>query len=231
MLIKIAKVTILTTAVVLSGLALAKSTVNSNVSVTESAKEDYSSVNGSVRVADFLSVGDISSVNGNIIIGKAVTADSVEAVNGNIDALGPITIAGEVTAVNGNVSMRQAQISGLASTVNGALDFLDKPQLQAVETVNGPITIGDGRVAKDIETVNGDITLSGTQVLGRIRVLKPSQNWSWGNYKRRIPTIEIGPGASVQGGIRLEQTAKIRVHNSAKVPVIDGETDGPIERF
>ena len=187
--------------------------------------QDYSKVNGSVRVGAGLTVGDASTVNGSITIERGATAENVESVNGRI-------------AVEEGARVQSLE------TVNGSITLADKAVVSDdVEAVNGSIRLKDGaRVAGDVENVNGDIDLEAATIDGRISTVNADidigprstvtggihveqrNNWGWGWGKSNdLPRITIGEGAVV-GPLDLGREVELVVAPGATVGPITGVT-------
>jgi hypothetical protein len=187
--------------------------------------QDYSKVNGSVRVAAGLTVGDASTVNGSITVERGATAEDVESVNGRI------------------VVEDGAQVSSL-ETVNGSITLGAKASVRNdVEAVNGSIRLQDGaRVAGDVENVNGDIDLESATIDGRISTVnadidvgprsrvaggihvekRNNRGWGWNN-DNDLPRITIGEGAVV-GALDLGREVELVVAPGATVGPVTGVT-------
>ena len=180
------------------------STVNGSVHVEANAKADKAStVNGSVDLASGAQVGEVSTVNGGVDLGDHASAGSVDAVNGHIALASGATVSGNVTAVNGKLGLAPG------SAVNGKLT-----------NVNGKIDIADAHVGEGITTANGDITITGKSVIdGGIKVVKSKGNGFFGIHfgSDTIPTVTIGPDATVNGPLDFERPVKLYISDQAHV--------------
>ncbi|MBS0611558.1 MAG: hypothetical protein JSS24_00115 [Proteobacteria bacterium] len=162
-------------------------------------------VNGAISIDDKASFGSADSINGDIWVGAGASGTSAKTVNGGITLDKGARLSGEVTSVNGNLTLN------------------DGAEAKAVSSINGTIIINDAVVNQDIATVDGDITLNGhTRIQGNIRVhnLPPDTVQA----ERPPPVVIIGPGATVQGKLRFEHSAKLYVSDKATVGPIEGAT-------
>jgi DUF4097 and DUF4098 domain-containing protein YvlB len=74
------------------------------VSIPALADEDISKVNGSIRVEDGRSMGDLGTVNGSIRVGANSRAVEVSSVNGSIEIESGAQVESADT-VNGRISI------------------------------------------------------------------------------------------------------------------------------
>jgi DUF4097 and DUF4098 domain-containing protein YvlB len=179
-------------------------TVNGSVHVEANAKADKAStVNGSIHLADGARVGSASTVNGSITLGEHATAGSIDTVNGGVALGRNAVVSGNVTAVNGALSLAPG------SAVNGKLT-----------NVNSKISIDGAHVGQGITTVNGDMDITGNAVVdGGIKVEKPNDNGVFGIHfsSDNVPTIVIGPGATVNGPLAFKRPVKLYISDQAHV--------------
>ena len=187
--------------------------------------EDVDKVNGSIRIDDGQSAGDLSTVNGSIRIGDKAKARELETVNGSI-SMGSDATATEIENVNGSVTMgARSRLEGRIESVNGSITLDDGVEVVgSVENVNGKIRLEAARVGGGIVTTNGGIDVLGnSRVEGGIHVEKPSGSWfSFG--KDDPPRIVIGPGAVVNGTLRFDREVELYVSDKATVGTIVGAT-------
>lgn len=180
------------------------STVNGSVHVEANAKADKAStVNGSIHLAEGARVGRVETVNGGVDLAEHATADRVTTVNGHVTLASNATVTGDVTAVNGALSL------ATGSAVNGKLT-----------NVNSHITVDGAHIGQGITTVNGDIDITGNAVVdGGIKVVKPKDNGIFGIHfgSDNVPTITIGPGATVNGPLTFERPVKLFISDQAHV--------------
>ena len=180
------------------------STVNGSVHVEANAKADKAStVNGSIHLAEGAKVGRVETVNGGVDLAEHATADRVTTVNGHVTLASNATVTGDVTAVNGALSL------ATGSAVNGKLT-----------NVNSHITVDGAHIGQGITTVNGDIDITGNAVVdGGIKVAKPKDNGIFGIHFTgdNVPTITIGPGATVNGPLTFERPVKLFISDQAHV--------------
>ena len=184
-----------------------QSTINGSISVGAGAVIDGSleTVNGSIRVAEDVTLKDAETVNGTIRIASGSSADDVHSVNGSIRLGENVSIDGEVGVVNGKIS--------LATGTKVADD---------VSNVNGEITLSGAEVGGNLSTVNGDVSLHDGAILrGDLIVEKPG-GWGW-NDKKRKPKIIIGQNSKVLGNIVLEREVELFISDSAEVGGVTGE--------
>lgn len=182
------------------------STVNGNIVAGDSAVVDGSleTVNGTIRIADNVQLRDAGTVNGSIRIGSGVIADDVESVNGSIRVGGNARISGEISAVNGKIEV------GAGGSVAGD-----------VSNVNGEFRIVGTEIGGDLTTVSGDVWLTENSTLsGDLVVEKPR---GWGNKRRRMPKVVIGPGSRVLGRIVAEREIELYLSDTAEVGEVTGE--------
>ncbi len=209
-------------------LALALILAVSGAQAKDDNGRDIDKVNGGIRTESGQSYGDLSTVNGGIDIVSGTTVDEAETVNGGID-IGDDVKLGSASAVNGGIEAGQRLTvrKGL-ETVNGRIRVGFLSQIGGdISTVNGGITVQQTDVAGRLETVTGDITVGAkSHIHGGILVQKP-QGMSWGNRKRQLPRIVIGPNAIVDGDLRFEHEVELFVHPTAKVGTITGATAQP----
>lgn len=183
-----------------------QSSVNGSISVGEGAVIDGSldTVNGSIRVAENVTLKDAETVNGTIRIASGSSADDVSSVNGSIRLGENVTVAGEVEVVNGKISL---------STGTRVADD--------VSNVNGDILLTGAEVGGNLSTVNGDVSVTdGSTVHGDLVVEKPG-GWGWKENKRK-PQVTIGPNSKVLGTIVLKRQVELYISNSAEVGGVSG---------
>ena len=184
-----------------------QSSVNGSITVGEGAIIDGSleTVNGSIRIAEDVTLEDAETVNGTIRIASGSSADDVSSVNGSIRLGENVSINGEVEVVNGKISLESG-----TKVADG------------VSNVNGEIVLTGAEVGGNLSTVNGDVSLNDGSILhGDLIVEKPG-GWGW-NDKKRKPKIIIGPNSKVLGNIVLEREVELYISNSAEVGGVSGE--------
>jgi hypothetical protein len=181
--------------------------VNGSIHVSAGTQpSDVTTVNGSIHIDDNATVMSATTVNGSIHVGAHVTATSLNTVNGSI-ALGSGT-----------------HVSGRAGSVNGDLTLGDSAEISgSLSNVNGKIALTAAHVAGGISTVDGSIKIMGaSHVEGGILVKKPS---GFGiSFGDDVPTIVIGPGATVQGDLRFERKVRLFVSDKAVIGTVTGAT-------
>ena len=181
------------------------STVNGKVTVGAGATVtgELSSVNGSVRIEEGATVADAETVNGGLRVADKARSRSLSTVNGSIDIASDVVVDGGVSAVNGRIS-----VGGGSKVANN------------LGNVNGDIVLEGSEVGGDVSTVTGDIELAeGAVVMGDVIVEKPGGR----DNSKRKPRIVIGPGARVEGVIRLEREVELYISESAEVGGVEGE--------
>ena len=194
------------------------------VSIPALADEDISKVNGSIRVEDGRSMGDLGTVNGSIRVGANSRAVEVSSVNGSIEIESGAQVESADT-VNGRISIgKQARVAQDMETVNGALRLDEGSEVGAdLSNVNGAITLRAAHVVGRISTVNGDIEIGAdSRVDGGILVEKSNSWFSWSNSKP--PRVVIGPRAVIGGSMVFQREVELHVSESAKVGTIEGAT-------
>jgi hypothetical protein len=186
-------------------------TVNGSVRVSAGQKkDDVSTVNGSIQIADNAVVAGAQTVNGGISVGAHATADEVNTVNGAITLADGSSVSHAISAVNGRLTLHTgADVGGALTNVNGAI------VLQAAH-------VGGG-----IKTVSGNMDIgSNSHVDGGILVQKEQSDvfwfFHWGSND--MPRIVIGPGAVVQGNLRFERPVHLFVSDSATIGPVIGAT-------
>ncbi len=193
-----------------------QSSVNGSISVGSGAVIDGSleTVNGSIRVAEDVTLEDAKTVNGTIRIASGSSAEDVGSVNGAIRLGENVTVSGGVEVVNGKIS--------LDSGTKVAAD---------VSNVNGEISLTAAEIGGNLSTVNGDVSLhDGSTLHGDLIVEKPG-GWGWSNNKRK-PKVIIGPNSKVLGTIVLQRKVELYISNSAEVGDVSGEMSlADAERF
>jgi DUF4097 and DUF4098 domain-containing protein YvlB len=101
--------------------------------------EDAETVNGTVRIASGSSADDVSSVNGSIRLGENVSVGGeVEVVNGKISLDTGTKVADGVSNVNGEIMLTGAEVGGDLSTVNGDVTLKDGSTLRGDLIVEKP---------------------------------------------------------------------------------------------
>ena len=162
-------------------------------------------VNGSIRIAEDVTLKDAETVNGTIRIGSGSSTADVSSVNGSIRLGENVSVGGEVEVVNGRIS----------------LDSGTKVA-EGVSNVNGEITLTGAEVGGNLSTVNGDVSLNdGSTLHGDLVVEKPG-GWNWSDNNRK-PRIIIGPNSRVLGNIVLEREVELFISDSAEVGGVTGE--------
>lgn len=184
--------------------------------------QDHSKVNGSIKIEDGGSAGDLDTVNGSIKVGENARAGDAGTVNGSIKVYDGARVGG-LSTVNGSIKAgRQVAIGDDVETVNGGI-FIDRGGNVSgdIETVNGAIGLVDTDVAGGIATVNGDLTVGvGSHVRGGIRYEEPGQQWI--SFKRRNPRVVIAQDARVDGPLVFEHEVSLYVHESATIGPVTG---------
>lgn len=187
-----------------------------------SSVNDATTVNGAVNVEANAKAGDATSVNGSINIAANGHVADATTVNGGINLGEHASVQKDATTVNGSVSLAAgATVQGDATTVNGGVGLAAGAVVQgSLTNVNGHITIDDAHVGKGITTVNGDIDITGKSVVdGGIQVKKATGGGFLGIHfeSNKVPTITIGPGATVNGALTFEKPVRLFISNDAHV--------------
>ena len=184
-----------------------QSSVNGSISVGQGAVIDgsLSTVNGSIRIDEDVTLKDVKTVNGTIRIASGSSADDVSSVNGAIRLGENVSVAGGVEVVNGRISLDKG-----TKVADG------------VSNVNGEISLTGAEVGGDLSTVNGDVLLNdGSTLRGDLVVEKPG-GWGW-SEKSNKPRVIIGPNSTVVGNIVLERKVELFISDSAEVGGVSGE--------
>ena len=188
---------------------------------------DIDKVNGSINTEAGTHYGELETVNGSIMIDAGVSADSAETVNGGIDVDDKATV-GSLETVNGGIDIGEAvEVAQGVATVNGGIGLDRGTRVHGkVETVNGRIELEAAEVGQGLATVNGDITVGADSIVrGGILVEKPQGSWfNWGTSTRKVPRVEIGANAVVEGTLVFEHEVQLFVHESAKIGKVSGAT-------
>lgn len=207
---------------ILSSLAVAALALG--LSLPAWAGDDHSKVNGSIRIEDGRSVGDLDTVNGSIRLGDHGQAEEVSTVNGSIEIGDDATIESAGT-VNGRISIgRHVRVAREVSTVNGSLTLDDGSDVSGdVSNVNGGIRLRSAHVGGGIRTVSGDIEVGADSRVDR-GILVEKTN-SWFNFgSNQPPRVVIGPRAVVQGSLVFERDVELYVSDSARIGEVKGAT-------
>jgi DUF4097 and DUF4098 domain-containing protein YvlB len=170
--------------------------VNGSVHVTAgTAPGDADTVNGGIDIDDGATVRDATTVNGGIQIGARATATSLHTVNGGITVGAGTRVAKGIESVNGGISLGEgAEVVGSVSNVNGKIS---------------------------LTAVAGDVLIHGaSQVQGGIHVEKHSGI----QLISKLPRIEIGPGATVQGELKFDREVRLYVSEKATIGPVTGAT-------
>jgi len=189
------------------------------------AGDDVSKVNGSIRIDEGRSVGDLDTVNGSIELGDNGQADEVSTVNGSIE-IGDNASIQSADTVNGRVVIgKRARIAKDIDTVNGALTLAEGSDVSGnASNVNGSIRLQAAHIGGGIKTVSGDIEVGAdSRVDGGILVEK-STGWFFYSSSNRPPRIVIGPRAVVRGKLVFERDVELHVSDTATVGEISGAT-------
>ena len=189
--------------------------------------DDSHRVNGSIHVPVGKQAVDVTTVNGGIHIDDNAAVMSAATVNGSIH-VGAHATATSLKTVNGSISLASgAHVSGSSASVNGDLTLGDGAEVSgSVSNVNGKIAVTAAHVGGGISTVDGNISIMGaSHVDGGILVKKPS---GFGiSFGEDVPTIVIGPGATVQGDLRFERKVRLFVSDKATIGPVTGATAVP----
>ena len=184
-----------------------QSSINGSISVGDAAviSGSLKTVNGSIRVAENVTLEDAETVNGTIRIAAGSSAAGISSVNGSIRLGENVTVGGEIEVVNGKISL---------DTGTKVAD--------GVSNVNGEIELNGAEVGGNLSTVNGDVTLTHGSILrGDLLVEEPR---GWGSQSgRRKPIVIIGPDSRVLGRLVLEREVELYLHDSAEVGGVSGE--------
>jgi DUF4097 and DUF4098 domain-containing protein YvlB len=192
--------------------------------VPASAGDDTSKVNGSIRIDEGRTVGDLSTVNGSIRLGDHGQADEISTVNGSIDVGDDASIRSAGT-VNGRVSLgKRVRVSRDIDTVNGSLVLDDGSDVSGdVSNVNGSIRLRSAHVGGGIKTVSGDIEVGADSIVDKGILVEKSNSWfHWGSDKAN--RVVIGPRAVIKGKLVFERDVELFVSDSAQVGAIEGAT-------
>ncbi len=186
------------------------------------ASDDTSKVNGSIRIDDGKTVGDLDTVNGSISLGEHGQADQISTVNGSID-IGDDAGVRSAGTVNGRISLgKRARVSGGIDTVNGSLTLGEGSDVSGdVSNVNGSIRLHKAHVGGGIKTVAGDIEIGADSSVDRGIHVEKSNSWfNWGEDK---PVhVVIGPRAVVKGMLVFERDVELLVSDSAQIGEVKG---------
>jgi hypothetical protein len=171
-------------------------------------KDDVSTVNGSIHIADNAVVAGAQTVNGSITMGAHATADELHTVNGSITLGDGASVSHAISAVNGALTLHTGADAGGALT-----------------NVNGRIVLQAAHVGGGIKTVNGNMDIgSNSHVDGGVLVQKEGTDMFWFFHwgSSHTPRIVIGPGAVVQGNLRFERPVHLFVSDSATIGPVTG---------
>jgi hypothetical protein len=172
-------------------------------------------VNGSVHVAAGAAPGDADTVNGNIDIDDNATVGGATTVNGGIK-VGAQATATNLHTVNGSIVVGAGtHVAKNIESVNGGIGLADGADVAGpVSNVNGKISVTSAHVGGGITTVDGDVLIYGaSHVEGGIHVEKPGGL----QLISKVPHVEIGPGATVQGELKFDREVRLYVSDKATV--------------
>jgi DUF4097 and DUF4098 domain-containing protein YvlB len=185
--------------------------VNGSINVAaDQKKDDASTVNGSIKIADGGAVATADTVNGSIDLGAQAKADELHTVNGAITLGDGASVARSITAVNGKLTLHSG------SDVGGG-----------VSNVNGQISLQSAHVGGLIKTVSGNIDIgANSHADGGLLVEKENTDVFWFFHWNSgdIPDITIGAGAVVQGTLRFERKVRLYVNDTATIGQVIGAT-------
>ncbi|MBL0162229.1 MAG: hypothetical protein IPP82_00905 [Xanthomonadales bacterium] len=186
------------------------------------ASDDTSKVNGSIRIDDGKTVGDLDTVNGSISLGEHGQADEISTVNGSID-IGDDASIHSAGTVNGRIALgKRSRVSEGIDTVNGSLTLDEDSDVSGdVSNVNGSIRLRKAHVGGGIKTVAGDIEIGADSSVDHGIHVEKSNSWfSWGEDK---PVhVVIGPRAVVKGALVFERKVELLVSDSAQIGEVTG---------
>ena len=182
-------------------------------------------VNGSIHVPAGRAASDVKTVNGSISVEDNGTIDSAGTVNGGIN-LGSHATATSLSTVNGHIALAADAHAAEAHTVNGDVTLADGAELTGrLANTNGKIAVTNAHVGGGISTQNGDIRITGaSHVEGGIEVQEVSGGFSLAN---NVPTIIIGPGATVTGDLIFKRKVRLFVSDHATIGNVTGATAVP----
>ena len=190
------------------------------------ASDDTSKVNGSIRIDDGKTVGDLDTVNGSIHLGEHGQAEKVSTVNGSIN-IGDDASIHSADTVNGRISIgKRARVSGEVDAVNGSLTLDEGSDVSGdVANVNGSIRLDKAHVGGTIKTVKGDIEIGADSRVDKGIHVEKSNSWfDWGNDSDKPLRVVIGPRAVVTGRLLFERTVELHVSDSAQIGEVEGAT-------
>jgi DUF4097 and DUF4098 domain-containing protein YvlB len=186
---------------------------------------NLSTVNGDVTAVAGETYDTLSAVNGEVLVSRGATVDTVRTVNGEVKVESESKL-GSASTVNGELEIAgDVTVSGNASTVNGSVKIAQRTHVGGdVSTVSGEIELAGAEVGGLVSTVNGDIDLSdGAHVRGGILVKKPnSDNWMKKGHEDPVK-IHICGTCVVDGDLRFERAAELRVDNGARIGKVIGD--------
>lgn len=203
-------------------LSLALTTLALGAISPACASDDISKVNGSIRIDDGKTVGDLDTVNGSIILGEHGQADEISTVNGSID-IGDDASIRSADTVNGRITLgKRVRVSNGIDTVNGSLTLEEGSDISGdVSNVNGSIRLHKAHVGGTIKTVKGDIEIGADSIVDKGILVEKSTGWfNWGEDK---PVhVLIGPRAMVKGTLVFERDVELLVSDSAQIGEVKG---------
>lgn len=179
-------------------------TINGNVFVerdTIREGDDFSTVNGSIRIAERAHVKSVRAVNGSILLAEGARAHDVESVNGRCELGRDARVSGSVQLINGDVSLAPGSLVG-----------------GSVKTVHGTISAQGATIEGSVSNYQGGMLITDESVIkGSLTVRRPEEMASEGR-----PRVVIGPNSKVLGGLRFERPVELYLHESAQTGPIDG---------
>ncbi|WP_430391826.1 hypothetical protein [Dyella sp. 20L07] len=186
---------------------------------------DFSKINGAVRVDAGQHAGNVSTVNGAVRIGDNAVVQKASTVNGSVD-LGDHAQASAIDTVNGGITVGTAgRVTGAIDATNGGIRLGKNADVAGrVGNVNGSINLDAAHVGGGLQTVSGDIIVGpNSRVEGGILVDKPGGWFNW-NSNSRLPHVVIGPHAVVQGTLEFRREVVLQVSDSAQIGAVKGAT-------
>ena len=188
------------------------------------ASDDTSKINGSIRIDEGKTVGDLDTVNGSIHLGEHGQAEKVSTVNGSIDIGDDASIQSAGT-VNGRISIgKRVRVSGEVDAVNGSLTLDEGSDVSGdVANVNGSIRLDKAHVGGTIKTVKGDIEIGADSRVDQGIHVEESNSWfDWGNNSGKLLRVVIGPRAVIKGSLVFERDVELFVSDSAQIGEVKG---------
>jgi acetyltransferase-like isoleucine patch superfamily enzyme len=179
------------------------STVNGAITIGSGARVDGSlrTVNGQVEIGEDASVKGVATVNGRVEVARGANLRDLNVINGGARLDADVTVDGSVLIVNGGLEM------GPGGSIADDL-----------ESVTGGLVLRGVEVGGDVIVAAGTVELlRGTNVRGAVRLDTGDRVVVVGDEDEELPSVVIGAGVVVEGGVAFERSGLLWIHEQARV--------------